>query len=343
MCVLDFNFIFKQIRNQAWTSDTLNLNKNWVHVLSNKEITDVLSFFIDAENSKSEKYVFNAENVNSASLNLLFTKISTELEKGSGIFVLKRFPIQSLIETTKASYLNFCSSIGHLLPQNHKKELIIDIQNMGKSNNADASLSRGPFSNDSLQFHSDRCDVTVLLCLQQAKYGGETLIASSQHIHNKIYEQSPLLLRQLYLPYYFARAQWEKEIYDKQYYEMPIFSFYKGYFASRYMRPLIDEAQQIDGVPKLTVNQKNALSLLETIANDTNTHIGLRLEPGDILFFNNLTTFHARNAYQDNVEEVSKRHLLRLWLSSFNNRPVSHYYEPLFGNIGAGELRGGYR
>lgn len=343
MCAQDFDNIYDKIKKQAWSKDTLKLNNQWIHILSSNEIADIISLNAQTDNVKFDGCLFNAINSTPTVLNDLFSKISNELEQGSGVFVLKRFPINTLTKTTKDLYLKFCGFIGHLLPQNHLKELVIDIQNMNTNNKADTSLFRGPFTNDSLQFHSDRCDVTTLLCLQQAKIGGETLIASSHYIHNIIYEHSPELLKQLYLPYYYARAQWEKEIYDKKYYEMPVFSMYKDYFASRYMRPLINEAQQMDGVPKLTNIQNSALSLLEAIANDRNVHVRLRLEPGDILFFNNLTTFHARNAYEDNVEEISKRHLLRLWLSSFNNRPVSHYYKSLFGNIGAGELRGGYR
>ncbi len=342
MCAQDFDNICNKIKPQAWSNDTLKMNKRWIHVLSSNEIAEIIPLMVKIDNSKFNYSLINAINNSPAILNDLIKNISAELEQGSGVFVVKRFPINALIETSKDLYLKFCSFIGHLLPQNHLKDLVIDIQDITTNNKADTSLSRGPFTNDSLQFHSDRCDITALLCLQQATNGGETLIASSHHIHNRIYESAPELLKQLYLPYYYARAQWEKEIYDKKYYEMPVFSIYKEYFASRYMRPLINEAQLMDGVPKLTNTQNSALSLLEEIANDSSTHVKLRLEPGDILFFNNLTTFHARNAYEDN-EEISKRHLLRLWLSGFNNRPVSHYYKPLFGNIGAGELRGGYR
>lgn len=40
----------------------------------------------------------------------------------------------------------------------------------------------------------------------------------------------------------------------------------------------------------------------------------IKLQPGDMVFFNNLTMLHARDAFVDNEAEGLKRHLLRLIL-----------------------------
>jgi hypothetical protein len=322
------------LSSSAWSSQSLSTNSNWIHILTNSEVEYICSQSFDDRN-----ILFNSSEGNKL-LNNLLLDIVDELEYRSGIFVLKNFPIYMHINDVKRMFSWFGSKIGRLLPQSSEGKLIIDVQN---NNKQDGALSRGPFTNEALQFHSDRCDVTALMCIQQAEYGGETLVASSQYIHNRIYEDSQLLLEKLYTPFFYTRAGWEKEVYGKQCYLMPVFNIHKGFFASRYMRPLIDEAQQIGSIPKMTNDQLSALNLLESIANEDTTHIKLRLEPGDVLLFNNLITFHARHVYRDNnKEEGGKRHLLRLWLSTFNSRPLSDYYQPLFGNIGPGELRGGY-
>lgn len=44
--------------------------------------------------------------------------------------------------------------------------------------------------------------------------------------------------------------------------------------------------------------------------------------PGDIQFLHNHQIVHARTAYEDFEEEDQKRHLLRLWLSPPNGRPL---------------------
>jgi len=42
--------------------------------------------------------------------------------------------------------------------------------------------------------------------------------------------------------------------------------------------------------------------------------IEIQLQPGDMIFFNNLSMLHARDAFVDNEAEGRKRHLLRLVL-----------------------------
>jgi hypothetical protein len=46
------------------------------------------------------------------------------------------------------------------------------------------------------------------------------------------------------------------------------------------------------------------------------------LQPGEVLIANNYVTFHARSAFEDHDEAERKRHLLRLWLTLPNGRPL---------------------
>lgn len=62
--------------------------------------------------------------------------------------------------------------------------------------------------------------------------------------------------------------------------------------------------------PPLTVEQEAALMILQTIARKH--QIKLDHRPGDLVFLNNYTVLHAREAYEDG--ETTSRHLVRLWL-----------------------------
>lgn len=42
--------------------------------------------------------------------------------------------------------------------------------------------------------------------------------------------------------------------------------------------------------------------------------IEIQLQPGDMIFFNNMSMLHARDSFVDNAAEGCKRHLLRLIL-----------------------------
>ena len=64
------------------------------------------------------------------------------------------------------------------------------------------------------------------------------------------------------------------------------------------------------------------------------------LEPGDIQFLHNHQIVHARTEYEDFEEPELKRHLLRLWLSPPNGRPLPEAFAERYGNVIPGQ-RGG--
>ena len=68
----------------------------------------------------------------------------------------------------------------------------------------------------------------------------------------------------------------------------------------------------------------------------------MTFEAGDIQFLNNHLTYHMRTEFEDFGEPERKRHLLRLWLSIPNSRPLSQGFAPFFGDVGAGAVRGGF-
>ena len=70
-----------------------------------------------------------------------------------------------------------------------------------------------------------------------------------------------------------------------------------------YDRNFIDAAQarftEDDGVPRLTPTQIAALDALDATCDDPSVRLDMRLEPGDVQWLHNHTTFHARSAYSD--------------------------------------------
>ena len=67
-------------------------------------------------------------------------------------------------------------------------------------------------------------------------------------------------------------------------------------------------------MPRLTTSQREALALIETIANDPTFHVEMDFQPGDIQLLNNAVILHSREAYEDHDDLDQRRHLLRLWL-----------------------------
>ena len=91
--------------------------------------------------------------------------------------------------------------------------------------------------------------------------------------------------------------------------------------------------------------QIEALDALDALCEDDRMRLDMRLEPGDVQWLHNHTTLHARSAYSCEAEgpERSRRHLLRLWITPPNARPLPAVFAERFGSLEVGVDRGGIR
>jgi len=83
-----------------------------------------------------------------------------------------------------------------------------------------------------------------------------------------------------------------------------------------YIWVYIRDAQRPAQVPRLTDPQREALDLIESIANDPAFHLEMEFEPGDIQLLANAKILHCREGYEDHGDPDRRRHLLRLWLTA---------------------------
>lgn len=75
------------------------------------------------------------------------------------------------------------------------------------------------------------------------------------------------------------------------------------------LRPPVEYLER-SGLPRASRAQCVALDAIDFLAE--RHHIKLKLQPGDLLFFNNLGLLHSRKQYRDAPNQ--SRHLVRLWL-----------------------------
>ena len=69
----------------------------------------------------------------------------------------------------------------------------------------------------------------------------------------------------------------------------------------------------------------------------------MRLEPGDIQLLNNHVVLHSRTHYVDFPDPAAKRHLLRLWLSSYQGVALPDNWKDAYKNVAPRSVRGGFR
>jgi len=180
-----------------------------------------------------------------------------------------------------------------------------------------------------------------LLCLNKAKSGGLSTISSSTTIYNEMMKQRPDLVEVLFEPFTIDRKG-EIPKGKQATYQMPVFHNYEGQLTTIYARDFIEAAQQRHAdLPRLTELQLEAMDMLDSLARSEAIRLDMAFEPGDIQLLHNHQILHARTTYEDYAEPELRRHLLRLWLSQPDGRPLPPVFEERYGSIELGKRRGG--
>lgn len=269
--------------------------------------------------------------------------ISEELENGRGFVMIRGLDRDKYTkEEAGLIYWGIGTYLGTAVPQNAKGDLLGHVRNVGLD--LDDPSVRAYQTSADINFHNDSSDVVGLLCLNKSRSGGASRLANVLEVHNQILEERPDLLDVLYEPFYIDRrgepGRDDEE--PKPYFAMPVFSYYKGRLSSRWTNfHYIESAQRFPEVPRMTDAQVEAMRFLGEVSERPSMHFYMQFEPGDMQFINNYPVVHSRTAYEDYEEMDKRRHLLRLWLSVPNSRPLHPVFAQRFGNVEAGAIRGG--
>lgn len=235
------------------------------------------------------------------------------LIEGPGFVRLRRFPVDVLTQAeSERGYLGLGRLLGQPVGQDRDANLLTHIRD---ERLPPAPAVRRYRTNRRQDFHSDGSDLVGLLCLHSAQSGGESKIAGSHAVYNEMLRRDPHLVDVMYQPMPWDRND-EQSPGEQPFFELPPIVDIDGlprlFFIAWYIR----DSQRHSDAPRLTVDQRAALELVEAIANDPAFHIEMRFEPGDIQWLNNTTVLHSREAYTDDADLGRRRHLLRLWLKT---------------------------
>ena len=335
----------------AWLGSATAASPVWVRELSDRDLAELDAALQGVQRRGLAWQSITREDFPLPSLGALLDDVAAELEQGCGMVKLRRISVERYdAEALRQIYVGIASHVGRVLFQNLRGELMRDIRDegagVGKRYGQVATDKGGVFlssyartlSNGALRFHTDRCDVVGLLCVRQARAGGVSKLASSVAVHNAILARRPDLLEVLFQDYYRSRFG-EEAGGERVAYALPLFGVRDGKFTSHYSRTYIESAQMIEGVPKLTPAQVEAMNLLDAVADEQS--FGMTLEPGDVQFLNNHVIYHARTPFEDDAAAGQSRLLYRLWLWMPNSRALPAGHEVLWRSIAPGVARGG--
>ncbi len=264
------------------------------------------------------------------SLGRVLADVRRELTDGRGIVMMRGFPIDTFTrEQTAIAYLGMGVHIGRPITQNREGHVLGHVKDLGGDYND--PNTRAYMTRAELRFHADGCDYVGLLCLKTSMRGGESRVASSVTLYNRILTRRPDLARVLCEDFYVSRVG-DISAGQGPWYLQPIFSFTDGYFSATGAGMAIEKAQRLPGVPQWTTAQREAVALYRELVAECAADI--EFKPGDIQFLNNFVTLHTRREYEDWPEADRKRHLLRLWLMDPAGRPIPR--EQRAGRAGSG-------
>ncbi|WP_424102568.1 TauD/TfdA family dioxygenase [Moorena producens] len=317
----------------AWKGNELLNSTYWNYRLTSTEIAEIEAAIDALKISNDQAIEFNQ-------LSKTLGGVSEELENGKGAVLLKGIPVNRYSEEEIAQvYLLLCRQMG-LPVRESNSDFNSPIRKTTQfityiRAEAPDSSEKDKQSNDAFRFHCDRCDINSLLCIRQARTGGENRLASAITIYNEMRQSHPDIAQELFkeIPFFFEG--------ENNWTGYPLWCIHKGKFTTQYSSAYVKLSQLVPGAPRLTEKQKQGLELLEEIG--LKVGMTLRVEPGDWLITNNHVIYHARSSWPIESGEYD-RLLLRVWYTPFNSRelPDIPSFKTMWGAVEAGQPRGGF-
>ena len=304
----------------VWSAEDLARRSDWLHVLDEDEVAG-LSEAADAF-AASGRGLLELDRDGfalSAPLTATLARIRSQIIDGLGFVQIRGLPIGRFGRRKAATiFWGIARQLGdEVVSQNARGNLLDHVKDFGQTFRDPSS--RGPYTRERIEYHTDACDVVGLLCLHPSASGGESTLASGGAVYNEMLRRRPDLVEALMRPLYRDRRD-EVPPGREPWYAMPVFNFFEGFLSITNEPSYIDSVARFFDTNPNTAAQLEALLVLDEIAEDL--HFDIAFEAGDMQFLHNHTVMHSRAAFTDFPEPERRRHLLRIWLLTHDGRPV---------------------
>lgn len=290
----------------AWTPTDLGRSPAWLHDLTPNELMELPAV------SRAVLRGGHAAVPDGSFLAWQMARTERELRSGLGFRILRGLPVQDLTEQeAAATFMALSRCLGE--PMEQSRGVTLAHVRAEAENNPHGLGFR---TAGTLPFHADLEDVIGFLCLRAARGGGTRRFASAATVYNILAADHPDQLRVLTRPFPVALQEPHPD-YGHRWTRLPFVSVRDGVFNACAYPVHIKRAQKIAGVPELTAAQNRALEVFNEVADQV--AVSLELRPGDVEYFNNHVVLHSRTRF---TGDGSERHLLRVWLSMADFRPL---------------------
>jgi hypothetical protein len=299
----------------AWVGEDLMQNTSWIQPVLADQVAE-LDAALRHVKQQGLEIPFAREDFPLNGLAAVLGELPQRLEEGAGCVLLRGFPRRRYTDDEcEIIYWGIASHLGTPISQNTRGHLVGHVRDEGRS--FDDPTARGYQTSAKMDFHADQLPVDVLglFCLRTAKSGGASALVSALTIHNILARERPDLLEVLYQPF---NLDWRGEEAEGEspWYRSPMFSARQGRVTSRFTsRQYFESVTRYDPALALSDIQREALDLVQELANRPDLRLRMEFQEGDMQFLNNHVLLHAREAFEDHDDPDRKRHLLRLWVA----------------------------
>ncbi|HZP13139.1 MAG TPA: TauD/TfdA family dioxygenase [Nevskiaceae bacterium] len=298
----------------AWRGDEMASRTDWQVHLAPHEIDELKSAVAHAESTHKPMGAMTRADFPLPTLAARLADWRREIRHGRGFVLIRGVPVAQWSEQqSEIAYWCMGHHLGIPGSQNPQNDLLGHVRDQRTT--GDVRYYR---TNKALAVHTDTADVVGLLCLKKAKSGGLSRIAPSVTVFNEVLRRRPDLAPRLFQPLYFD-TKGEGGV---QAFPVAPCTYADGELRTFWQSDYYREAQRFAHVPRLTDDERALLDLYDEIANSPEIRLDMDLEPGDIQLISNHTILHARTAFEDFPELENRRHLLRLWISLPEAKPL---------------------
>lgn len=262
-------------------------------------------------------------------------RVFDEIQAGRGIVIVRGIPVaEHSVEAVSRMFWALGAHFGRGVSQSAIGDVLGYVRDETLPGGEESA--RGYTSRRELSLHTDLGQIVGLMCVRQARGGGESQYAAGLAVHNEIAATRPDLLPVLYRGFpYHRRGEQAADAAPITPYDIPAFSMKDGEMSVFMVREIFNAAFR-DLKRAFTPEEIEAIDLFRRTAQ--RLQFETRLEAGEASFLNNYTVMHARSEFEDWDEPERKRLMLRLWLDAERRqRPVVreiHIYENKGGRSG---------
>ena len=242
-------------------------------------------------------------------------RVRAQLDGLPGIAVMDRLPMDAIGEQEAvALFWVLGKLVGRPVAQKWDGTMLYDVMDTGQEYSYGV---RGSYTNVELLFHTDNAfavappEYVALLCIRPALEGGVSRFCSVHAVHNRMLEEYPRELERLYESVLWDR-QAEHAPGAPKVARAPVFRYQDEQLSARLNVSLIRKGYEVAGV-NMDDETRDALTALESVADDPELWFELPIERGQLQFLNNRSIAHYRSRFTDHADAARKRHLVRTW------------------------------